>query len=165
MLSTLLQVVLPSDSVTILLLKNSFKILFTPLLKAQGLPLLKRFELWKKLHTSKKFLKMSSGRTHTPHPNSLDPFLAIIYGNHRKSLAYFSHLAPLILFFFTNRRSQKGAWYNASPPSSCWENIFELSIVTAVTACPFLMRSPQSLTNICGFSTKNPVIFRTLCKK
>ena len=31
-----------------------------------------------------------------------------------KESAYFSHLAPLILFFFTKRPSQKGegAWYN-----------------------------------------------------
>ena len=46
-LSTLLRVVLPS--VTILLLKYSFKILFTPLLKAQGLSLLKRFETVEKI--------------------------------------------------------------------------------------------------------------------
>ena len=44
--------------------------------------------------------------------------LAISYRNHQKSLTYFSHLAPLILFFFTKRQSQKvgggGAWYNAT---------------------------------------------------
>ena len=34
--------------------------------------------------------------------------LAISHRNHQKSLAYFSHLAPLALFFFTKRRSQKG---------------------------------------------------------
>ena len=33
--------------------------------------------------------------------------LAISYKNHQKSLAYFSHLAPLILFFFTERQSQQ----------------------------------------------------------
>ena len=36
----------------------------------------------------------------------LDPLLAIRYRNHQKSLAYFSHLAPLILFFFIKRQSQ-----------------------------------------------------------
>ena len=37
----------------------------------------------------------------------LDPPLAISCRNHQKSLAYFSHLAPLVLFFFTKRQSQK----------------------------------------------------------
>ena len=54
----------------------------------------------KKLYTSKRFLKMAGERI-TPHPTQLDPPLAISYGNHQKSLVYFSHLAPLILFFFT----------------------------------------------------------------
>ena len=51
---------------------------------------------------------MSSGRKHTPRPNPLDQSQAISYRNHRKSLGYFSHLAPLILFPFTKRQSQKG---------------------------------------------------------
>ena len=38
---------------------------------------------------------------------SLDLPLAINYENHRKSLACFCHLAPLIWFFFTKRQSQK----------------------------------------------------------
>ena len=45
---------------------------------------------------------------HTPHPTPLDPPLAISYRSHQKSLAHFSHVAPLILFFFTKKRSQKG---------------------------------------------------------
>ena len=60
------------------------------------------------MHTSETFLKIFSGRMHTPHPNPLDPSLTIIYGNHQKSLAYFSHLEPLALFLFTKRQSQKG---------------------------------------------------------
>ena len=48
---------------------------------------------------------------HTPHPTPLDPTLAISYRNHQKSLAYFSHLTPLVLFFFTKRQSQKGPWH------------------------------------------------------
>ena len=41
-----------------------------------------------------------------PHPTtSLDPPLAISYKNHQKSVVYFSHLAPLILLFFTKRQS------------------------------------------------------------
>ena len=66
-----------------------------------------------KLYTSKTFLKMAGGRTHTPHPTPL----AISYRNHHKSLAYFSHLAPLILFFFTKRQSQKeGVGHGTMPP-------------------------------------------------
>ena len=57
-----------------------------------------------KLYTAKTFLKLSGGRIRTPHPTPLDPSLAISYGYH----TYFSHLAPLILFFFTKRQSQKG---------------------------------------------------------
>ena len=51
---------------------------------------------------------MAGGKMHTPHPTPLDPPLAISYRNHQKSLAYFSHLAPLILLFFTKRQNQKG---------------------------------------------------------
>ena len=50
---------------------------------------------------------MAGGRRHTPHPTPLDPPLAISYKNHQKSLAYFSHLAPLISFCFTKRQSQE----------------------------------------------------------
>ena len=57
-----------------------------------------------KLFTSKTFLKVAGGRMHIAHPTPL----AISYTNHQKSLAYFSHLAPIILFFFTKRQSQKG---------------------------------------------------------
>ena len=57
-----------------------------------------------KLHTSKEFLKMAFGRMHSPHPTTLHPPLAISYRSHQ----YFSHLAPLILFFFTKRQSQMG---------------------------------------------------------
>ena len=56
-----------------------------------------------KLHASKTFMKMSGGRMYTPDP----ALLAISYKNHQKSLAYFSHLAPLILFFYTKRQSQR----------------------------------------------------------
>ena len=61
-----------------------------------------------KLYTSKAFLKMAGEKMHTPHPTPLDPHLAISYRNHQKSLAYFSHLALLILFIFTKKPSQKG---------------------------------------------------------
>ena len=58
-----------------------------------------------KLYTSKAFLKMAGKKMHTPHLISLDPPQAISYRNHQKNLAYFSHLAQLILFFFTKRQS------------------------------------------------------------
>ena len=66
-----------------------------------------------KLHASKTFMKMSGGRMHTPDPT----LLVISYKNHQKSLAYFSHLAPLTLFFFTKRQSQRRGetWHNAPP--------------------------------------------------
>ena len=50
-----------------------------------------------KFYASKTFLKMAGGRMHTPHSTPL----AVSYRNHQKSQAYFSHLALLILFFFT----------------------------------------------------------------
>ena len=57
----------------------------------------------------KTFLKMAGGRMHRLmlHPTPLDSPLAISYRNHQKSLAYFSHLPPLVLFFFTKEQSQK----------------------------------------------------------
>ena len=83
-----------------------------------------------KLHTSKTFLKMASGRMHTPHLTPLDPPLAISYTNHQKSLAYFSNLTPLILFLFTKKQSKKrGPLHNAQPPPkirSCWQLLNEL---------------------------------------
>ena len=57
-----------------------------------------------KLHASKTFMKMSGGRMHTPDLT----LLAISYKNHQKSLAYFSHLAPLILFFLLKGRVKGG---------------------------------------------------------
>ena len=52
---------------------------------------------------------VATGRMHTPYPS-----LAISHKNYQESLAYFSHLAPLVLFFFTKKQSQKGgAWHNA----------------------------------------------------
>ena len=75
----------------------------------------------KKLYgpTSKTILKVAGGRMHIPHPTPLDPPLVISCRNHQKSLAYFSHLAPLILFVFTERQESKGgggAWHNAIAP-------------------------------------------------
>ena len=55
------------------------------------------------LYASKTFLKMAGGRMHAPYPTPLDPPLALSYKNYQKSLAYFSHLASLVLPFFTKR--------------------------------------------------------------
>ena len=65
-----------------------------------------------KLYASKTFLKWLVGEAY-PSSYLLDPSLAISYRNHPKSLAYFSHLAPLTLFFFTKKRSQKGWGHGA----------------------------------------------------
>ena len=40
----------------------------------------------------------------------------ISYRYHQKTLAYFSHLAPLLLFFFTKRQSQKKG-HGTMPPT------------------------------------------------
>ena len=53
-------------------------------------------------------MKMTGGRMDTPHSIPLDPSLAISCANDRKSLVYFSRLAPLILLFFTKKHIQKG---------------------------------------------------------
>ena len=55
--------------------------------------------MMEKLHTSETVLKIADGGMHTLYPTFLDPPLAISYINHQKSLACFSHLAPLVLFF------------------------------------------------------------------
>ena len=67
---------------------------------------------------------MAGGGMHTPHLNPLDPSLAISYRNHQKSLAYFSHLAPLTLFFFTKKRSQKGGTWPNAPLNTLLGDIF-----------------------------------------
>ena len=75
-----------------------------------------------KLYSSKTFLKMAGGRMHSKHtpppiPGSA-PDYKLHYRNHQKNLTYFSHLAPLILFFCTKWQSQKGEgrpWRNAPP--------------------------------------------------
>ena len=76
-----------------------------------------------KFYTSKAFLKMVGGRMLTPHPISQYPPLATRHRNHQKSLASFSHLAPLNLFFLTKRQSQKkgGAWPNVHPLNTLLE--------------------------------------------
>ena len=68
-----------------------------------------------KLYTPKTFLKMAGGRMLSSHPTSLDRPLAISYRNYQKSLAYFSHLASLVSFFFIKRQIQKGG-HGTMPP-------------------------------------------------
>ena len=72
----------------------------------------KGLKLWKIVQLiPKSFLKMAGGRMHAPHPTILPP-LAMSYRNNQKSLAYFSHLAPLILFILLKGRIKGGAWPN-----------------------------------------------------
>ena len=69
-----------------------------------------------KLYTSKTFLKMAGGKMHTLHPTPLDPPLAVSYRNHQKSLACFSHLAPLVFFLLTGIvKRGGGGWHNVPP--------------------------------------------------
>ena len=65
-------------------------------------------KLWKNCIHQKKILKMAGGRMHNPHRTPLDLPLAISYRNHRKSLAYFSHLAPLVVLFYSKAESKGG---------------------------------------------------------
>ena len=58
------------------------------------------------------------GTMHIPYPTPLDSPLAISYRNHQKNLAYFCHLAPLVMFFFAKRQSQKGGGSMAQLPRS-----------------------------------------------
>ena len=75
-----------------------------------------------KFYASKTFLKMAGGRMHTPHSTPL----AVSYRNHQKSQAYFSHLALLILFFFTKKQSQKGgAMAQSLPPKYALVSTFK----------------------------------------
>ena len=68
------------------------------------------------MYTSKTFLKMTGGRLPTPYPSPpLDPPLAISHRNHQKYLAYFSHLASLILFFLLKGRVKRGYGTMLSP--------------------------------------------------
>ena len=68
-----------------------------------------------KLYSSKTFLKMAGGRMHIPYPTPLDSSLTISYRNHQKNVAYFSHLAPLVLFFLLEGRVKRGgAWHNGT---------------------------------------------------
>ena len=79
----------------------------------------KRFEIIENLYASKTFLKMVDGRVCTPHPNPLDPLLAISCKNHHKNLAYLSHLAPFVtdcFFFLLKGRVKKGGGHGTMAP-------------------------------------------------
>ena len=69
-----------------------------------------------KLYASKTFLKMAGGRKHVSHPTPLDSPLTISYRNHQKNLEYFSHLAPLVLFFLLKSRVKRGGGMAQWPP-------------------------------------------------
>ena len=46
---------------------------------------------------------MAGERMHALPPTPQNQPLAVSYRNHQKNLAYFSHLAPLVLFFVIKR--------------------------------------------------------------
>ena len=82
-----------------------------------------------KLYTLKTFLKMAGGKMHTPHltPGSVPGYK---HQKPSKESAYSSHLAPLTLFFFTKRQSQKGGWGMAQcPPSPKYAFAQVLSVI------------------------------------
>ena len=107
------------------------------------LSLLRRFEIMKKLYTSKTFLKMAGGRIHTFHSNPLGTLLALIYGNHQKNLAYFCLLAQLILFFFTKRQSQMGRGGHGTmlTPPPKYAPVRNSCVLLISQKCSFLLNS------------------------
>ena len=53
------------------------------------------------------------------YPSSYPPGHKLVLDkNHQKSVAYISHLAPSILFFFTKRQIQKDGGHGLMPPST-----------------------------------------------
>ena len=93
------------------------------IMSAQGVRLIAIEEVrnYGKLYISKTVLKIAGGWMYTHHPTPLDrplrPWLkAISYRNYQKSLAYFSHLAPLVLFFLLKGRVKRGGHGTMPPP-------------------------------------------------
>ena len=117
--------------------------------RAYNFLLSKRFEIMEKLYTRKIFLKMAGGRMHTPHLTPLDLPLAISYINHQKSLACFSHLTPLIVFFFTKRRSRKGDY--GTIPSQI-RSCRQLYVFVCLASCwlSWWLRASLSMQEVLG---------------
>ena len=85
----------------------------------------------------KNIFETAGRKMHTLHPAPLDPLQAISYRNHQRSLTYFSHLAILILFFFTKRQNQRGGGARHNTPSpkyanECWVNAADLGFLGAL---------------------------------
>ena len=96
-------------------------------LRRKRLIAIERFETMEKLFASKIFLKLAGGRMHSPlsYPHGSAPGHKLRKSS--KESAYFIHLAPLILFFFTIKESQKGrALHNGCRLRSCWQLLNEL---------------------------------------
>ena len=82
------------------------------IIRAVRLIVIEEVERYGKLCLSETFLKMVVGECTT-----LIPLPGHKLQKPSKSLAYFSHLSPLVLFFFTKRQSKRGEpWHIASPP-------------------------------------------------
>ena len=73
---------------------------------------------------------MAGERMHSAHFSfsPLDAPLAISYRNHQKSLAYFSHLAPLV--FFTKRQSQNSKWEGGRHNGPLSKYVLNIALVT-----------------------------------
>ena len=88
---------------------------------------------------------------HIPHPT----LLAVSYRNHQKSLTYFSHLAPLALFFFTKRQIPKGGGGMAQcslpptyAPDLIFISIFDITQITVRVVGLLLERTAQGKCNL-----------------
>ena len=79
------------------------------IMRAQGVRSIavEEVQIYEKIVYIKNIFENSWWKMHTPHPTPLDTPLAISYRNHQKSLAYFSHLAPFILFFYQKTESKR----------------------------------------------------------
>ena len=62
-----------------------------------------------KLYLPKTLLKTASEGNAYPYPTPLDPYLVISHKNHQESLAYFSQLAPFVLFYEKAKSKGEGA--------------------------------------------------------
>ena len=89
---------------------------------------------------------------HTSHPPPLYPPLATSYKNHQKSMAYFSHLAPMFCSFFTERQSQKGGEGNG-PMLPLPKYLPEYIIVKSIFA--FMLKIIIKLRGAQSFPTRD----------
>ena len=89
------------------------------IMRAKGVRVIQVVQNYGKIIYIKNIFK--NGWKEDAHPSSYPSGSApgrklVLDKNHQKSLAHFSHLAPLILFFFTKKQMQKGGIAQCPPP-------------------------------------------------